>query len=118
MIEKISNFKDRFNQALDIRNIKPVEVSEKTGISEATISQYRSGYAKPKDDKLVALSNALNVNPVWLMGLNVSMDIETMPSDLNKASDEAFDIMNQYIDLPPEKQVEFLKYLKYLQSDV
>lgn len=76
MIEIVSTFKERFNKALTIRNIKPVELSEKTGISESTISQYRSGYAKPKDDKLAILSNALNVNPVWLLGLNVPMDEE------------------------------------------
>ena len=74
MIEITSSFKNRFNEALSIRQMKPIELSERTGISESTISQYRSGYAKPKDDKLVSISNALRVNPVWLMGLNVPME--------------------------------------------
>lgn len=77
MIEKVSTFKDRLNEALSIRDMKPIELSEKTGISESTISQYRSGYAKPKEKKLGLISNALNVNPVWLMGLDVSMEIGT-----------------------------------------
>lgn len=118
MIEKVSDFKNRFNEALSIRNMKPVELSEKSGISEATISQYRSGYAKPKDDKLIALSNALNVNPVWLMGLNVAMEIESIPSDLDEATKEAFSIMNQYENLPPEKKVSLQNYLQFLLSDV
>lgn len=37
MIEKVSTFKDRLNEALSIRDMKPIELSEKTGISESTI---------------------------------------------------------------------------------
>lgn len=115
MIEMVSNFKERFNKALDIRNMKPVELSEKTGISESTISQYRSGYAKPKEDKLVLLSNALNVNPVWLLGVNVPME---SISEYSNDTDEALDIATRYKNLPPEKQASFQNYLKFLQSDV
>lgn len=86
MIEKVSTFKERFNQALSIRNIKPVELFEKTGISESTISQYRSGYAQPKEDKLLLISNALDVNPVWLLGLNVHMDNELYENSLSPAA--------------------------------
>ena len=73
MIKKIEEFKDRLNKALSLRDMRAVDVTAKTGISEATISQYRSGYAKPKSDKLQLLSDALDVNPTWLMGLDVPM---------------------------------------------
>lgn len=76
MIEFVSTFKERLNEALFIREMKPKDLSERTGISESTISQYRSGYAKPKEDKLAIISNALDVNPVWLMGLNVPMELD------------------------------------------
>lgn len=89
MIELVSDFKNRFEQALKYRDIKPVEISEKTGISESTISQYRSGYAKPKEDKLVILSNALDVNPVWLLGVNVPMLMSDIASSSHLRSDEA-----------------------------
>ena len=74
MINKVAEFKDRLNQALEDRNIKPVDLAYMTGISESTISQYRSGYAKPKEDKLAKISAALDVNPAWLMGLDVPME--------------------------------------------
>ena len=102
MIEKVSTFKERFNEALSVRGIKPIELSEKTGLSESTISQYRSGYAKPKDDKLVLLSNVLGVNPVWLMGLNVPMDEEESVSidyDTEKLS-QAMNLYNAYLNVP------------------
>lgn len=82
MIERVSDFKNRLNEALDIRNMKPIELSEKTGISESTISQYRSGYAKPKERKLGLISDALDVNPVWLMGLDVPMEMSDIKRNI------------------------------------
>lgn len=70
----ISDFKTRFNEALSIRNIKPIELSEITGISKSTISHYMSGYTKPKSDKLYILAKALDVSETWLMGYGDSME--------------------------------------------
>lgn len=80
MINKIDEFKNRLNRALSLRNVKPVELAQRTKISESTISQYRSGYAKPKADKLSLIADALDVNPAWLMGLDVPMEIEKLMS--------------------------------------
>lgn len=74
MIEKVSTFKDRLNEALIIRGIKPVDLSKKTHISEATISQYRNGYAEAKSERLVMIANTLQVDPSWLMGIDVPME--------------------------------------------
>lgn len=73
-MDTISDFKTRFNQALSYRNMKPVELSEITGISKSTISHYMSGYTKPKTDKLYVLAKALNVNEAWLIGYNIPME--------------------------------------------
>lgn len=80
MIEKVSEFKDRLNEALFAKGIRPVDLAKKTGISEATISQYRSGYAKPKEDKVAKIADALKVNPAWLIGLNVPPEIKQTPT--------------------------------------
>ena len=69
------SFQQRFEKALAITGIKPSELSEMTGISQATISQYRSGYSQPKQPRLMVIAEALGVNPVWLMGLDVPMRI-------------------------------------------
>ncbi len=73
MIAKES-FKNRLNKAMQIRNIKPVELVEKTNISKANISCYMSGKYEAKADGLKLLADALNVDPVWLMGYDVPMD--------------------------------------------
>ena len=43
------------------------ELSEKTGISEANISNYINGKYVAKQDKCYALAKALGVDPGWLM---------------------------------------------------
>lgn len=88
MIKNVSNFCDRLKEAMEIRDIKAIELSNKTGISQATISQYKSGYAVPKRNKLKILSDTLNVNPTWLLGLDVAMD----PADEIKEN-----LVNAYI---------------------
>lgn len=76
MSEIVEKFANRLNRALTIRNIKPVELHEKTGISESLISKYLSNNAVARLDKLSIIANALNVNPVWLMGYDVPMEKE------------------------------------------
>ncbi len=73
-MEKSDNFSSRLNEALRIRDMKPVELSRRTGISEATISQYRSGYAEPKRDKARLIARTLRVSVAWLMGVSDNME--------------------------------------------
>lgn len=73
-MQTIDSFKNRLARALEIKNLKPVELHEKTGLSESLISKYLSGVAVPRQRKIDILSNALEVNPVWLMGYDVPME--------------------------------------------
>lgn len=74
MNEPNEDFKKRFNKALTIRNIRPADLAEKSGLSKSTISHYMSGYTKPKSDKLFILAKALNVSETWLIGYDVPME--------------------------------------------
>lgn len=84
MIEKVAEFKDRLNEALSIRNIKPVELAEKLGVTEGTISQYRKGTTKAKSDRLYEIAQILDVDPVWLMGVDVPMSKKDRMKDIVK----------------------------------
>lgn len=68
--------KVRMKQALQMRNMKQVELSEKTGIDKGQISSYLSGKYKPKQENLTLMAVALNVSEYWLMGLDVPMERE------------------------------------------
>lgn len=73
-MKTIDTFQSRLEKAMTLRNIKPVELHEKTGISESLLSKYLSGNAVARQRKLSLLSDALDVNEVWLMGYDVSME--------------------------------------------
>jgi len=68
--------KVRMKQALQMRNMKQVELAEKTGIDKGQISSYLSGKYKPKQENLTLMAVALNVSEYWLMGLDVPMERE------------------------------------------
>lgn len=77
MNKQISELKNRLRHALTIRNMKPIELSEKTGISKSAISQYMSGYAIPKADRVYLISKALNIRESWLLGFDTDMEPTT-----------------------------------------
>lgn len=83
----------RLRKALSLRNMRQQELSEKTGISKGSISQYMSGYAEPKVDRTYLMAQALNVNPVWLMGFDAPMDKESE----NERQERTFNRLSVYL---------------------
>ena len=73
MAKPVDSFKNRLETALAYRDMIPAELSRRTGLTEATISHYRSGYSKAKSDKLLLIAETLNVSPTWLAGYDVPM---------------------------------------------
>ena len=73
-MKPIDTFQNRLKKAMNLRNIKQVELVEKTKIDKTLINKYLAGISNAKQDKLTILSEALNVNEVWLMGYDISMD--------------------------------------------
>jgi len=74
MSEIIDTFANRLSKAVQVKNIKPIELAEKTGIDKSKISSYMSGRYKAKQDGVHKLSKALSVDPAWLMGYDVPME--------------------------------------------
>lgn len=66
---KIDTFANRLSMAILIRNIKPIDLAQKTGISKSKISSYMSGRFKAKQDGVFLLSEALNVDPRLVNGI-------------------------------------------------
>lgn len=64
---------DRLKDALSLRNMKQIELTEKTGIGKSAISQYLSGKVTPKQDKIYLMAQALDVDEGWLMGYDVDI---------------------------------------------
>lgn len=97
MIKRVETFKNRFETALNLREMKPVDFALRTGISEATISQWRSGRTEPKSERLFMVANALRVDPTWLMGLDVPMDIREQIEQAASPLDHLAIIVNEQL---------------------
>ncbi len=68
------DFATRLKKAMQIRNIKATELSEKAQLPKSAISQYLSGLYEAKQKSIFKLAKVLNVSESWLMGLDVSME--------------------------------------------
>lgn len=62
-------FRERLEQALKMRDMKPSDLAKKTGIGEGAISQYRKGAYKASQRNLEKISQALGFSIPWLMGV-------------------------------------------------
>lgn len=68
------SFSKRLKEAMKIRRINQSELSQKSGISKSSLSEYLKGKYEAKQTGLFNLAKALDVNEVWLMGEDVPMD--------------------------------------------
>lgn len=52
---------DKFNQLLETNNVTPYRIHKETGISTATLSDWKNGKSEPKKDKIQKICNFFNV---------------------------------------------------------
>lgn len=66
--------KNRIEQALNIRNMKQVELVEKTGLSKGSINHWIKQRYQPKQNAIMKMAKALEVSEMWLAGYDVPME--------------------------------------------
>ena len=100
----------RIKKALSIRGMKQSELCEKTKIPKSAISEYISGAYEPKQDRLFLIAQALEVDPVWLMGFDVPMEKpkESSPSESKLTEGEQM-LLNLFRQIPEDQQRVFLE---------
>ena len=79
-------FKNRLKEAMQLRGIRASELSLRTGLSKARISQYVNGKFIPKSDAILLIAEVLGVSELWLMGKTANMNPttpETIPCPEN-----------------------------------
>lgn len=102
-------FSERLKNALREKNIKAIELSQKTGISKSSISDWINGRYEAKQDKIFLIAEALDINEGYLLGLDVPMFKETVApsnttlSEINKVS-EQLDEPRQQVVLETAKE--------------
>ena len=103
----MTEFVKRLNQAMADADMTQAELSRKTGISEASISNYRKGNYEPKHKQIYLLATALGVSPSWLMGF----DLPESESEL----DTALSALWQELDETQKRQI--LDYIRFVASN-
>ena len=82
----------RLKEALSDLDMKPQELADRSGVSKASISQYLSGSHAPSNISSGKMGKILRVEPMWLMGFDVSKKKEQTP-DMAK---EDFKLLEKY----------------------
>lgn len=76
-------FQKRLIRAMEVRNIKAAELSKKTGLSKARISQYVNGVYEAKQSALYQLASALDISAIWLMGYGEESDYSLTADEIH-----------------------------------
>lgn len=104
---KKDTFANRLQRAINLNNIKPIELSASTGIDKSLISSYLSGRYKPGDDNLSILANKLGVSEAWLDGYDVPVNEANNITDF----DELDILYNKYKDILTDDDKETMKFI-------
>ena len=112
-------FVNRLRKAMEIRDMKQVDLVERTGLSKSAISQYYSGIYEPKQKALYKIAKALNVNEAWLMGYDAPMEYFNFDFDSiidsNKLSKEV-KLIEAIQEVFGKDAVKLLKYFSELNE--
>ena len=99
---KISNTSQRLKEIMRIKKLKQIDILHKVKpicekysvkMGSNDLSQYVTGKVEPSQKKLTVLAEALNVNEVWLMGYDVSMQ----PIEQKKTEEEQDEVYKKIL---------------------
>ena len=118
-----STVKERLRIALLEANMKPVELSERTGIPKSMISSYLNGKTKPKADRIFVISQVLGVSEAWLLGYDVPKnrtaeqkkndDLVQVIAKL-RTDPDFFEVVSKLASLPPAEYASIKQLLSAL----
>jgi transcriptional regulator with XRE-family HTH domain len=81
---------DRIKQARTLRNYTLDDIANEIGVTKSTIQRYENGLiSKPKLPVLQSIADSLKVNPAWISGQDIPMEIDdSLVSILNRRIEE------------------------------
>lgn len=110
-------FRARFEQALSMSGIKASDLAKMTGVSQATLSQYRSGYSAPRKHRLLALAQALGVSAAWLAGLEQSSDGIECDTLAARYGEDALEAVELFVRLDAVDRVKITTRMEVMLED-
>lgn len=97
-----------FEQLLQEKGLTPYEVSKLSGVSQATLSDWKLGKSSPRNKTIKKIADCLGVSVAYLKG---EEKIKNSTSDVSAEDAEILDLI---MNLPDEKKQQALDYLQYL----
>ena len=90
------DFVDKLIRAMQMRGMTSKELAKRSGISQSRISQYKKGVYRPKQDAMIKLATALNVNPYWFDGTSEDMEIYKEYKNVQDLTPFEKQLLNQF----------------------
>lgn len=95
---KVESFANRLKQAMNIANVKQIDLANRTNIDKSLINKYIKGVAEAGNDNLPLIAKALNVSEVWLMGYDVPCFTQEEQHQISKTNWKSMNTIKQHFD--------------------
>lgn len=102
----------RISKALTIKGMKQTELCRLAKIPKSSLSSYISDVYDPKQDRLYAMAEVLDVDPVWLMGYDVPMEREKKAPEKLELNEGEKMLLDLFRRVPVESQPMVLDVLR------
>ena len=109
---------ERIFNLLEERGMSQKEFSEKTGIAQSSISDWKRKKTNPVSEKILIICDVLGVTPYELLGATEGKGRRSNPSEvivLEKSS-EAGQLMNSYLSMDESQKLRLLGYMRALND--
>ena len=103
----MNKYGQRLKELREKRGYTQEELARILNTSRSRIGMYEQGKRQPDFEMQEAIADLFNVSIDYLFGRTESDII----------AEKARDLYDQFEALPPDKQEEFLRFLKFLQSN-
>jgi len=116
----------RLKIAMEKKNLTAKQLSDKSGVSEPSISQYLHGIFAPRNQTAAKLAKVLQVNPMWLMGFDVPMESNDFLQRLASGELKMDSMPNQAFvmkidelsrEMTPLQMDHILKYAEFIKGN-
>lgn len=103
----MNKYGQRLKELREKRGYTQEELAKILNTSRSRIGMYEQGKRQPDFEMQEAIADLFNVSLDYLFGR----------SEADIIAEKARDLYDQFESLPPDKQEEFLRFLKFLQSN-
>ena len=113
---------EKFEKLLIEKGVTPYKVSKETGISTATLSDWKTGKSEPKKDKMQKIAEYFGVKIGYFYG-DEQDEIYYINEETREIAQEVFDnpdmrgLFDIARDTSPEKLKLYVKFLKDLHDN-